>query len=344
MAQPVLVDSEHRDFYFTFQEPSVLTVRTYGQEYGFDTMLWLYDSEGVLVAQNDDHWFGPTSWLDSWLEVNVSVGTYRLRAGVCCGNPEYWYGQSYPIEFNNSPIYIEPTLPSTTTTTTTTSTTVPDETTTTSTTTTSTTVPETTSTTTSTEAPIESTTTTWPETTVAPVTTVTTVAPVTTAPVTTSVNVTVAPVVITTTSSTTSTTTTTDVPVGTTTTTSSSTPSTTVVPEPAPEETQEVTAQEIIKELDDIENLTDEEVTNILQEIAGADLSDEEAALISEVISQAPPEIKREFEETVDIFSGQFDTYVPLNSLVNVGTRRTLIAATAGVAMAASAPSPRRRR
>ncbi len=80
-----------------------------------------------------------------------------------------------------------------------------------------------------------------------------------------------------------------------------------------------------------------------MQEIADAELSDEEAALIAEVISQASPEIKREFEDTVDVFSGQFDTYVPLNSLVNVGTRRTLIAATAGVAMAASAPAPRRK-
>jgi hypothetical protein len=115
------------------------------------------------------------------------------------------------------------------------------------------------------------------------------------------------------------------------------------LPEPTPEEDEEVSPEEIIKELDDLDNLTDEEVTKVLQEIADADLSDEEAALISEVISQASPEIKREFEETVDIFSGQFDTYVPLNSVINVGQRRTIIAATAGVAMAATAPSPRRR-
>jgi len=337
MAEPVLATSENRDFWFNFTEPAVFKVRTYAQEYGIDSMLWLYDSQGVLVAQNDDY-FG----LDSWIEVDVQPGTYRLRAGVCCGNPDAWYGQSYGVEFNSSPIYSEPTVPSTTTTTSTTSTTVPDETTTTSTTTTSTTVPETTSTTSSTQAPVES-TTTWPETTVAPVTTVTTVVPVTTAPATTIVSVTAAPVVITTTSSTTSTTTTTDVPVGTTTTTSSSAPSTTVIPEPTPEETEEITAQEIIAELDDLDNLTDEEVTTILQGIADADLSDEEAALISEVISQASPEIKREFEETVDVFSGQFDTYVPLNSVVNVGTRRTLIAATAGIAMAATAPAPRRK-
>jgi hypothetical protein len=335
MAEPVLATSENRDFWFNFTEPAVFKVRTYAQEYGIDSMLWLYDSEGVLVAQNDDY-FG----LDSWIEVNVQPGTYRLRAGVCCGNPDAWYGQSYGVEFNNSPIYPEPTVPSTTTTTSTTSTTVPEETTTTSTTTTSTTVPETTSTTSTTEAPIESTTTTWPETTVAPVTTVTTVVPATTVPVTTNAPVTVVTVVTTTTSSTSTTTTTSEAPTESVPEQEGPEPT---LPQPTPEEDEEVSPEEIIKELDDLDNLTDEEVTNILQEIASADLSDEEAALISEVISQASPEIKREFEETVDVFSGQFDTYVPLNSVVNVGTRRTLIAATAGVAMAASAPSPRRR-
>jgi len=334
MAEPVLATSENRDFWFNFTEPSVFKVRTYAQEYGIDSMLWLYDNEGVLVAQNDD-FFG----LDSWIEVNVSVGTYRLRAGVCCGNPDAWYGQSYGVEFNSSPIYPEPTVPSTTTTTSTTSTTVPEETTTTSTTTTSTTVPETTSTTSTTEAPIESTTTTWPETTVAPVTTVTTVVPATTVPVTTNAPVTVVTVVTTTTSST-STTTTSEAPTESIPEQEGPEPT---LPEPTPEEDEEVSPEEIIKELDDLENLTDEEVTTILQGIADADLSDEEAALISEVISQASPEIKREFEETVDVFSGQFDTYVPLNSVINVGQRRTLIAATAGVAMAATAPSPRRR-
>jgi hypothetical protein len=334
MAEPVLATSENRDFWFNFTEPSVFKVRTYAQEYGIDSMLWLYDNEGVLVAQNDD-FFG----LDSWIEVNVSVGTYRLRAGVCCGNPDAWYGQSYGVEFNSSPIYPEPTVPSTTTTTSTTSTTVPEETTTTSTTTTSSTVPETTSTTSTTEAPIESTTTTWPETTVAPVTTVTTVVPATTVPVTTNAPVTVVTVVTTTTSST-STTTTSEAPTESVPEQEGPEPT---LPQPTPEEDEEVSPEEIIKELDDLENLTDEEVTTILQGIADADLSDEEAALISEVISQASPEIKREFEETVDVFSGQFDTYVPLNSVVNVGTRRTLIAATAGIAMAATAPTPRRK-
>lgn len=335
MAEPILASPENRDFWFTYTEPAVFKVRTYAQQYGIDSMLWLYTSEGLFVAENDD-FFG----LDSWIEINVQPGTYRLRAGVCCGNPDNWYGSTYQLEFNSEPVYSEPTVPSTTTETSTTTTTVAEETTTTSTSTTSTTVPETTSTSTTTEAPIESTTTSWPETTVAPVTTVITVAPVTTVPVTTIANVTPVTVVTTTTSSTSTTTTTSEAPAESIPEQEGPEPT---VPESTPEEDAEVSTEEIIKELDDLENLTDEEVTDILQGIADAELSDEEAALIAEAISQASPEIKREFEDTVDVFSGQFDTYVPLNSLVNVGTRRTLIAATAGVAMAASAPAPRRK-
>ncbi len=56
------------DLWFTYTEPSDFKVRTYAWEYGIDSMLWLYDANGVLLAQNDD-FFG----LDSWLEVAVHV-------------------------------------------------------------------------------------------------------------------------------------------------------------------------------------------------------------------------------------------------------------------------------
>ena len=81
------------DLWFTFTEPTVFTVRTYAWQYGIDSMLWLYDSDGVLLAQNDD-WFG----LDSWIEHPVAAGSYRLRTGVCCGDPNRWYGTSYTLD------------------------------------------------------------------------------------------------------------------------------------------------------------------------------------------------------------------------------------------------------
>lgn len=55
-------------------------------------------------------------------------------------------------------------------------------------------------------------------------------------------------------------------------------------------------------------------------------LSAEELTAIAETVSNAPPEVKREFEEQVNIFGGELDTYVPLGSEVTVAQRRALIA------------------
>lgn len=103
--------STDKDFYFEVSSSQMLTVRTYAWESAqIDSMLWLYDSSNTLLAANDDY-FG----LDSYISINLQSGTYRLRAGVCCGNPDAWYGTSYTIEANTTPTNI----PTTTTTTTT---------------------------------------------------------------------------------------------------------------------------------------------------------------------------------------------------------------------------------
>ena len=150
-----------RDFYFELSTPRSLTIRTYAQQNGIDSMLWLYGSSNNLLAANDD-WFG----LDSYISINLDIGTYRLRAGVCCGNPSAWYGGSYTIEANLDAINIPTTTSTTTTTTsTTTTTTVPPTTTTTSTTTTSTTS---TTTTTSSTSTTTTTTTTIPAVSICP--------------------------------------------------------------------------------------------------------------------------------------------------------------------------------
>jgi hypothetical protein len=123
--------TEPTDFYFTIAEASEFTVRTFSTN---DPMLWLYGPDGGLVAENDD-FYG----LDSRISVYITgIGTYRLRAGVCCGNPEAWRGSSYTLTTNltaGSP---------TTTAAETTTTWLPTTTSTEPTTTTSTTVPETT--------------------------------------------------------------------------------------------------------------------------------------------------------------------------------------------------------
>ena len=54
-----------------------------------DSMLWLYDSSGTLIAANDDSFTEHTGGysLASTIRVSVPAGEYRVRAGVCCGDP-----------------------------------------------------------------------------------------------------------------------------------------------------------------------------------------------------------------------------------------------------------------
>lgn len=108
------------DITITFESIQNLDVRTYAQEYGIDSHLWLYDSNNNLIVANDDYY-----GLDSYININLQPGTYRLRAGVCCGNPEAWYGVSYRVETNVSAVISGATTTSTTTTSTSTTTTVP---------------------------------------------------------------------------------------------------------------------------------------------------------------------------------------------------------------------------
>jgi hypothetical protein len=52
--------------------------------------------------------------------------------------------------------------------------------------------------------------------------------------------------------------------------------------------------------------------------------------------------VREAFEEEVDVFKAGFDDYVPLGSNIPVGTRRTLIAITAGITLAAAGTRIRR--
>jgi hypothetical protein len=331
------------DHWFTYEEPAVFKVRSYAQQYGIDSMLWLYDSSGNLLAQNDDY-FG----LDSWLEVEVGSGSYRLRAGVCCGNPDAWYGTSYTLDVNTTPV--EPTTTSTTTepsttTTSTTSTTTTEPSTTTSSTTS--TVPETTTTSevttwpptlpsttsTSTEPPISepSTTTTQPA---PPPITTTTVTTPPTVPPTSAPETTIPP--------------TTETPPDTSNLPSDSlpTPDPTEPPDdPEPVVTEEITADEATELATDPEALaeaTPDQAADIFDAIVPDELTEAEAEAIVAAVQNAPTEIREAFETEINVFDGQFDTYVPLGSTVDVGTRRTVTAG--AVTMGVVAVTPTRRK
>lgn len=93
MATEYWVSGNDRDIYFTVTSEETIVLRTYAAEYGIDSMLWLYDPSGQIVAQNDD-WFG----LDSYISYPAQPGIYRMRAGVCCGDPDRWYGNQYRVD------------------------------------------------------------------------------------------------------------------------------------------------------------------------------------------------------------------------------------------------------
>jgi hypothetical protein len=109
------------DFYFELESGTTFTVRATAQQYGIDSMFWLYDSNNTMLVANDDYY-----GLDSFISYNVQEsGTYRLRTGVCCGDPNRWYGTSYTLEPSSVPTETPPQPTTTTTSTTTTTTTLP---------------------------------------------------------------------------------------------------------------------------------------------------------------------------------------------------------------------------
>lgn len=468
-----------QDFYFSFDEPTLITFRTYAQEYGIDSMLWFYDDQDTLLVANDD-WFG----LDSYLEYEAQPGiTYRLRTGVCCGNPDAWYGNSYVVEGNGSLITEpEPTTTTTEVATTTTEAPVEETTTTTEAPTTTTTPPvempphvygevnegdtltltapegfvfttvyfasygtptnyevgwchdqdsaqivesafsgqtsasisatndvfgdpcagtykklivameygeappETTTTTTTTEPEPTTTTTvyipppppptevtTWPPTTEStpPTTTPITTAPATSAPATTappsietstpssppSATIpqepttpptspeTVAPPPVTATDG--------DAPAS-----SVDAPSAGTDEEPVVEEPVEKDPEPEVPTVENVdinnadtstllavvantpfEEMPIEDAEAIIESIDFEELTEEQTAQIVEALNEAPEDVKQTFEQEVNVYSGQFDNYVPSGSVVTVGQRRVVVAVSAATMIAAPAPA-----
>lgn len=329
------------DFHFTFSEPAQFTARAYAIEHGIDSMLWLYDGAGNVVAANDD-WFG----LDSWLDVPLEAGVYRLRAGVCCGDPEAWYGESYEVELNSVPV--EPTTTTVQETTTTSEPVVTDP--------PATdppptdppvTEPETTTTSdapTTTSEPAPTTTEPAPPPVIPPQpeepiwippTPDTVPAPDSTEPAATEPSVSEPD--------------STEVPASTNVVTedSASVPSVSETappaePEPEPEplpEPEPTPEPDTPTEPDAVE--PDATLPPLVPETpSDATIS----AIVPPPPADAPEDEKRAFEEQVNIFAGGYDNYVPAGSTVTVAQRRTIVAATIAVSSILPGPAPSRRR
>lgn len=97
---------------------------------------------------------------------------------------------------------------------------------------------------------------------------------------------------------------------------------------------------------------TDVEVTvDAVQDLVNNEefesLDEETLEVISEALSAAPDEVKEEFEAEVNVFSGDFDNYIPSGSKISVEDRRIVVAVTATLSASIAAPASgggRRRR
>lgn len=93
--------------------------------------------------------------------------------------------------------------------------------------------------------------------------------------------------------------------------------------------------EDVLQVLD--EEVTTEEVIELVSNDEFENLDSGALEIISDALSEAPTEVKEEFEEQVNVFSGDFDNYVPSGSTIPVEDRRVVVAVTA-VTLAAAAP------
>ena len=88
--------------------------------------------------------------------------------------------------------------------------------------------------------------------------------------------------------------------------------------------------------------ITTEQAQQIFEALDVGALSDAQTEELIAAIESAPTEIREEFEDTIDIFGEGLDDYTPVGSTIPVGERRTLIAVTAGITLAAAGTRIRR--
>ena len=232
------------------------------------------------------------------------------------------------------------TVPETTTTSTTTTTTEPATTTTEQTTTTTTTVyvaPATTTTTTVYVPPATTTTTTTEPPTTTTSTTTTTTEPATTT--TESTTTTTQPEPTTTTTQPEPTTTTTQPEPTTTTTQAEATTTTTVL-----QVTPQITISEAVAVIytQPLEELPAEQLVQVFEAIVEEELTADQGEAISAILNTATDEVKKVFQEKVNVFAGVFDSYRMVGQTIDVGQRRTLIAV--ANSLVAVGPALRRRK
>lgn len=117
---------------------------------------------------------------------------------------------------------------------------------------------------------------------------------------------------------------------------------------------EEAISEEVALELaatpEVLEVLSEEQAAEVFAAIPVDDITEEQAEQIIEAVQDAPEEVRNAFEEEINVYSGKFDTYVPVGSAVSVATRRAIVAVTvvlstvglANVSIASSNPGGRK--
>jgi len=85
-----------------------------------------------------------------------------------------------------------------------------------------------------------------------------------------------------------------------------------------------------------LDSIDSTQAAEIFAEIPVGDLTSEQEAELVAAVSDAPTEIKNTFEAEIDVYGGGLDEYVPVGSSIDVGGRRSLIAATAAISTIAA--------
>jgi len=72
--------------------------------------------------------------------------------------------------------------------------------------------------------------------------------------------------------------------------------------------------------------VTQDQAEAIFEEIIVEELTVEQADELVAVLNEAPTKVKKAFQETIDVFSGLFDSFQMVGQTIPVGERRTLVA------------------
>jgi hypothetical protein len=85
-----------------------------------------------------------------------------------------------------------------------------------------------------------------------------------------------------------------------------------------------------------LESITPEQATEVFASLDIANVTPEQEAELAAALTDAPQDIKEALEQEVDIYGDGFDDYTAVGSNIDVGTRKTMLAATTALAAAAA--------